>query len=233
MSDKVEMDELECLKDRLIVSDRIGTINDPIDIILSLVSFANPAVEGIKTLKDVVVNKFDSFQNEKRNKFYDIVLEDKAMITSDKVQDITFIMEFLRTIDVVNRISQNDKVDYIAKLFKKSFVIRDINEFNVNQYEEYLHRLDYLSLKEIQILMSYYKYSKISIENHHHEWYSFKTMIANEMLTTEDDIASIFSGLCMTGFCRVYKTMFPGKSGREDPIFITDYFKRLVDMIID
>lgn len=63
-------------------------------------------------------------------------------------------MEYLRTMDVVNRVSQNDKVAYIAKLFKNSFIIRDISEFDVDQYEEYLHRFDYLSLKEIHIMIT-------------------------------------------------------------------------------
>lgn len=230
---KVKMDEVECLKDRLIASENIAAVNKPVDIILSLVGFASPAAEGIKVLKDVVVNKFDSFQNEKGNKFCNVILENKAMTTRDKVQDVTFIMEFLRTMDVVNRVSQNDKVAYIAQLFNKSFLVKDINEFDVDQYEEYLHRLDYLSLKEIHIMMRYYDYGRGHIEAHHREWYSFKTMIADEMLTTEDDIVSRFSGLCMTGFCRVYKTTFPGKSGREDPIFITDYFSQFIERIID
>ena len=137
---KVKMDEVECLKDRLIASENIAAVNKPVDIILSLVGFASPAAEGIKVLKDVVVNKFDSFQNEKGNKFCNVILENKAIITRDKVQDVTFIMEFLRTMDVVNRVSQNDKVAYIAQLFNKSFLVKDINEFDVDQYEEYLHR---------------------------------------------------------------------------------------------
>lgn len=231
MSDKVEMDEFECLKDRLIASANIAVVNKPVDIFLSLVALACPAAEGIKALKDVVVNKFDSFQNEKRNKFCDIVLEDKAMITSEKIQDVTFIMEFLRTMDVINRVSQNDKVTYIAHLFKKSFVIKSIAEFDVNQYEEYLHRLDYLSLKEIRILISYYNYSNKNQKEYHAEWNDFKAMMANDLEMSESDIVSIFSGLCMTGFCREYKVMFPSKGGREDPFVITDYFKRFIDMI--
>lgn len=229
----MKMDEVECLKDRLIVTERIGTINEPIDIILSLVGLANPAAEGIKVLKDVVVNKFDSFQSEKRNKFCNVVLEDKAMITSDKVQDITFIMEFLRTMDVVNRVSQNDKIAYIAKLFKKSFVIKNIDEFDVDQYEEYLHRLDYLSLKEIDLLINLYEYSNENQKEYHAEWNDFKVMIANDLAISESDVVSIFSGLCMTGFCREYKVMFPSKGGREDPFIITDYFKKFIDLICD
>ncbi|MBE5991979.1 MAG: hypothetical protein E7247_06250 [Paenibacillaceae bacterium] len=89
MSDKVKMDEVECLKDRLIASENIAAVNRPVDIILSLVGFASPAAEGIKVLKDVIVNKFDSFQNEKRYKFCKVILENKAMITRDKVQDVS------------------------------------------------------------------------------------------------------------------------------------------------
>lgn len=233
MSDKVEMDDLECLKDRLIVSERIGTINEPIDIILSLIGLANPAAEGIKVLKDIVVNKFDSFQNEKRNKFCEVVLENKVMITSDKVRDITFIMEFLRTMDVVNRISQNDKVIYIARLFKKSFVVRDISEFDVDQYEEFLHRLDFLSLKEIDLLVDFSNYCKIHNNKDHDEWYTFKTMISKKMSITEDEVVSIFSGLCMTGFCRQSNVLFPSDGDIENPFIITDYFKRFVEMIIE
>lgn len=155
------------------------------------------------------------------------------MITNDKVQNITFIMEFLRTMDVINRVSQNDKVAYIAKLFKKSFVIKNINEFDVDRYEEYLHRLDYLSLKEIDLLISLLKYSDIHNEEYHDEWYTFKTMIAKKLLIPEDEIVSIFSGLCNTGFCREFNVIFPSDGGVENPYIITDYFRKFVDIIID
>jgi hypothetical protein len=233
VSDKVEMERIEYLEKYFTTYDKIAAINEPVDIFMSLLSSVCPVVDGIKALKDVGMAKLNKSQNKKREEFRKIILSDTTMVTKDMVQNVTFIMEYLKTVDVINRISQNDKVAYIAQLFKKSFLVKDINEFDVDQYEEYLHRLDYLSLKEIQLLKSYYEYSRDSNEEHHREWYSFKTEIANKMSTTEDNIVSIFSGLCMTGFCRVYKTMFPGKSGKEDPIFITDYFKQFVEKIID
>lgn len=229
----MEMDEFECIKDRLIVSERIETINEPIDIILSLLNFVNPAAEGIKILKDAVVSKFNTAQNEKRNQFCKMILSDRAMITIDKVQDVSFIMEFLRTLDVVNRLTQNDKVLYIAKLFKNSFVLKNIDEFDIDLYEEYLHRLDYLSLKEIDLLISLYKYSNENEKKSHDEWKDFKVMAAKQISVTEDDIVSMFSGLCMTGFCREYKVNRPSKGGVEYPFFITEYFKNLVKVILD
>lgn len=233
MMDKVNMNELECLKDRLIVSEEIDKINEPVDIILSLIGLALPAADGLKAMKDIVVGKFNNFQNSKREEFCKMVLSDTSMITSDKVQDVTFIMEFLRTMDVIKRVSQNDKVAYIARLFKKSFVIKSIDEFDVDQYEEYLHRLDYLSIKELDLLISLLKYSKIHNEKYHGEWYTFKTMIAEKLLIPEDEVVSIFSGLCNTGFCREFNVIFPSDGGVENPFIITDYFKKFVDMIID
>lgn len=233
MMDKVNMDELECLKDRLITSEKIEKVNEPVDIILSLIGLALPAADGLKAMKDIVVGKFNNFQNSKREEFCKMVLSDTSMITSDKVQDVTFIMEFLRTMDVIKRVSQNDKVAYIARLFKKSFVIKSIDEFDVDQYEEYLHRLDYLSIKEIDLLISLYKYSNENQKEYHDEWNDFKVMIANKLAVQESDIVSIFSGLCMTGFCREYKVMFPSKGGREDPFIITDYFRKFVSLICD
>ncbi|EXG86134.1 hypothetical protein K413DRAFT_2953 [Clostridium sp. ASBs410] len=107
--DKVNMDEIECLKDRLIVSEKIETINEPVDIFLSLIGLALPAANGIKAMKDIVVGKFNNFQNSKREEFCKMVLSDTSMITSDKVKDVTFIMEFLRTMDVINRVREKQR----------------------------------------------------------------------------------------------------------------------------
>lgn len=228
--DKVNMDKFECSKDRIIVSEWLDAANPAIDFIFSILDYKLP---GIKPLKDIMTAKINSFQNKKKEEFCEIVLSDTSMITIDKVQDVSFVMEFMRTLDVINRISQNDKVIYIAKLFKSSFVLKNIDEFDIDLYEEYLHRLDYLSLKEIDLLISLYKYSNENEKKSHDEWKDFKVMVAKQISVAEDDIVSIFSGLCMTGFCREYKVNRPSKGGVEYPFFITEYFKNLVNIILD
>lgn len=52
-------------------------------------------------------------------------------------------------LDVARKLITNDKLEYLARLYK-NLIIEE--EKNYNLYEEYLRRLDELSFKEIEIL---------------------------------------------------------------------------------
>ena len=60
-------------------------------------------------------------------------------------------MEFARTLDVVNKLATNEKVQYIAKLFRKTFST-SLYKNNLSEYEEYLRRLEYISVRELELL---------------------------------------------------------------------------------
>jgi hypothetical protein len=223
----MESDRIEKLKKELLATERYNNTNIISDTVISLVGIFIP---GVETVKNIVNEKVNAFQSKKQLQFCEVVLSEPDLITKEKLQDINFIMEFARTLDVINKVSQNEKVIYIANLFKKSFVKRD--HYDLNRFEEYLHRLDFLSLQEIELLVALYQYSKTHNKKYHVEWYDFKKYISHKRNITEDNIISIFSGLCMTGFVRASNVMFPSDDEMENPYYVTDYFEQFLNMIM-
>lgn len=185
------------------------------------------------------------FQSKKQKRFLDIILINEQLITSEKVTNITFIMEFAKTLDVVNRLHSNDKLDYIAKLFKKSFVERSVNEYDANAFEEHLHRLEYLSEREIKLLVELYKIQNKEEQNKEQDeqgdsnnklknnWIEFKQLVSREYNIDEDDIISIFSGLSMSGYCRQSQILNFSGTQKNNPFFITSYFEKLIHLIFE
>ena len=228
MADKNDVKKLERIKDGLENAEMYNKASPMTELVCSLFGEVFPPISAIKEGLDAYIN---NFQEKKKKEFCDIILSDTSHITSDKVQDITFIIELSRTIDVINRLAQNDKVAFIARLFKKEFM--DTDKYDIDRYEEYLHRLDYLSLNEIKLLMDLYLYSQKNSKEYHAEWYDFKRLTAVKYRITEDEVVSIFAGLTMTGFCRESNMIFPSDREIENPIYVTEYFKKFAEMILE
>lgn len=229
--EKLEMDQIECLKDRLGVADSYSKTIGITDWLCSLLENSCP---GIGLIKQAANARLLKFQELKQKEFCNIVLSEPALVTSEKIQDVDFIMSMAKTLEVINRTSQNDKVKYIANLFKRSFVA--VDEYNLNQFEEFLHRLDYLSIREIDLLIGLYKYSEHNSRKYHEEWYTYKALVAENLGLSKKEIVSIFNGLCMTGFCSSLNVLFPSGDGEgddeENAIYVTEYFKRFLELII-
>ena len=206
----------------------LDAYNNPmVDLVVDILGIACPSLLTMKEILDIHVN---DFQAKKRDQFMDIILSGNSRITSDKVQDVTFIMELAKTIDVINRLSQNDKVVYIANLFKNEFIKGE--KYNVNRYEEYLYRLDYMSIKKIDILIDLYKYDEGNIKENHAEWYDFKKVASEKYTISMDEVVSIFNGLTRTGFCRSLNMLFPSEKDIENPFYVTEYFKEFIKLIV-
>ena len=223
--DKIKMENLDIEKNGLKLSE---IYNSPmVDLVCSIFGTIYPPISIMKEGINVIVN---DFQEKKRKQFCDIILSGQACITSDKVKDVTFIVELSRTIDVINRLAQNDKVIYIAKLFKKEFV--EAKEYDVDRYEEYLHRLDYMSLKEIDLLIDLYNYEEKNSKPNHEEWYDFKVLASKKYKISDDEVVSIFDGLTRSGFCRQSNMLFPSDKDIENPFYVTTYLKKLIQIIL-
>lgn len=146
------------IKSELVKSEVINDLyNSPlvsafVGVIKTYVPFFGDLADGI------IKNELSNFQNIKRDEFCKIVFSNQELITSDLIKDMEFIMEFMKTIDVVNRLSSNDKVKYLANLFKNSYILN--KNRNLDEYEEWLSRLSDLSYREIQLLEFLYECDK-------------------------------------------------------------------------
>lgn len=102
---KKKLCNIENTKDRL---------ESPIGKIISSFVDEFPILGVIKTIAETSLN---SFQEQKREELCNIIFSDNR-ITEKMVKDVSFIMEFYKLIEVVDRLSTNTKVEYLGKLFK-------------------------------------------------------------------------------------------------------------------
>ena len=145
-------------------------------------------------------------QRKKLEMLFGLILED-GEITVDDVQDVDCIMEFAKTIDVVNRLIRNDKIKYLANLLKNSIKEK---EKDIDEFEELLNKLAELSLREIDLLhLLYEEEEELRIENSDHEkvidyeksWKSFLEKAKEKYGMNASDIVSKMLGIMRTGFC--------------------------------
>lgn len=94
--------------------------------------FSNPMIKsgmemlgeipGIGCLaKNLLEQEVAGFQKRKREEFLSYITESGELIAKSDVADVPFLMELARTLEVLNRLATNEKVLYIANLFKHAF----------------------------------------------------------------------------------------------------------------
>ena len=69
---------------------------------------------------DTNINEIVSnFIKQKQEIFLNEILKNDIELCTVDVNDVEFIMNFKKTLDAVNRLSNNDKIKYFANLLKK------------------------------------------------------------------------------------------------------------------
>ncbi|MBK5261061.1 MAG: hypothetical protein JJE17_00630 [Peptostreptococcaceae bacterium] len=193
---------------------------------------------------DITLTKF---QEQKRKELIDIILSETTSITADMVNDIEFIMNFAKTLEAVNRLSTNDKVQYFANLLKNSYFTNEKTENN--EYEEWLRILSELSYREINYLVFLYEYqnenNKINDFNK-----NFRKKFSETFSVSEFEYLDVYKRLTYTGFVQEFFKIYNGTvqqnkvvneyeeefiiNGTEmdtEYFWITEYFKQFVQMI--
>lgn len=194
-----------------------------------------PPIAG--ALDATISKKLENYQKEKQQKLCEIIFQDNS-ITLEDVKNVEIIMEYARMLDVVNRLATNEKLVYIANLFKKS-VPNMICHDGVAEFEEYLYRLDYISYREIDLLYILYgcekdalNYENEKVSKMEKAWQMFKDLACDKYKVSEKMIIAMMSGLVTTGFCREANIIFPDDNAVENPYYTTEYFERFLSLII-
>lgn len=107
---------------------------------------------------NLTTNLLSDFQQKKRDELLNIITSSSEMITSDMVNDVGFILNFIKTVDSVNRLATNDKVKYFANLLKNGYL--SSSRIESNDFDEYFQILTELSYKQIKYLCLYNKCKK-------------------------------------------------------------------------
>lgn len=195
-------EEFEVLKSELNATIEIKDIweNPVVKFLLQFIT--------IPTGADSAIGKaFERHQMKKQEQLFEIILED-GTITIDDVNDVECIMEFAKTMEVVNRLIRNDKIKYLAYLLKNS--IKD-KKRNIDEFEEVLSKFNTLSMREIELLNLLYETENKNmirdqtngqiIFNKNESWKAFINEAKLIYELNESEITSKMLGIMRTGFC--------------------------------
>lgn len=210
----------------------------------------HPVVQCLMTLLDVVPGlgtiidasiklKVKDFQKKKLENLFMYILEDSS-ITVEKVSNVTVLMEMAKTIEVVTRLQNNDKVVYFANLMRNAIHGEDSY---TNTFDEWMERLQSMSYFEIKLVTALYKFeqeyehkvpknpeqeSYYRIEN---RWVKFLSFASNEFEISVEEIEARIMALCRLGFCNQIDVAYLGCSHKV--FYTTVYFERFYKEILD
>lgn len=76
------------------------------------------------------------------------------------VNDVEFIINYNKTLEVVRRLDTNDKVKFFGNLIRNGYLSE--NKIENSEFEEYLHIINTMSYREIVCLTKYYQQAKVT-----------------------------------------------------------------------
>lgn len=233
-NNKIELynlEQLENIKNNPVVKSTILSVLKAVPLIGELI---DSSIDSLLT----------EFQNRKRMELLETILSSDSLITSEKVNDIEFIINFAKTLESVNRLSTNDKVCYFANLLKNSYFSDDT--VSTDAYDEYLSILNDISFREIQYVCFLYK-NPIGKGKGFRNWGKFKEAFISEFSLDKKMVYPIFYRLKRTGFVDEILSFSPGmisgdeQSGYEmdsgdidtDYFFTTKAFEKFAEIVIN
>ena len=174
--------------------------------------FSNPMIKsgmemlgeipGIGCLaKNLLEQEVAGFQKRKREEFLSYITESGELIAKSDVADVPFLMELARTLEVLNRLATNEKVLYIANLFKHAFLLAGDREITILAK---LHQ---------------YKYNNEA----------FYEDIRKDCGIEKDEVKNILSAVTRTGFCKEKVGAYLGYEG--DVYYTTPLFESFLKCI--
>lgn len=153
------IDDFEKAKEELHKEERITAVYDTCNSVKAAVLSVIPCLGAlIDKLSDL---KFANYQNEKRQKFVDVVLGNDDLITSDKVITEECIINIAKTIELVDRCASADKVVYYGNLVRNGY-FECCEQIENDLFDEYEAILKDLSFREIQYLIFFAKAARES-----------------------------------------------------------------------
>ena len=96
-------------KNELIYSEKIFN-NKIYKNIMAIYRAIIPFGDVVDTNINEIIN---DFMRRKHDEFLNEILTNRNIISTFDVEDVEFIMNFKKTLDAVNRLSNNDKVKYL------------------------------------------------------------------------------------------------------------------------
>jgi hypothetical protein len=201
--------------------------NDPaVNAIVSLLKLT----PGIGEYLDSALNEvLYRNQEKKRDELLEYIINGNKNITFEKVNDIEFIMNFAKTTEAVDRLSENNKIQYMGRLLRRGYFS---NEKIINyQFDEFLSVIKDLSYREIEFLVIYDKFmGKVEkpVRNIYEcdNFIEFKKEIKIRFGTSDNIIIDMLNRLQSKGLC-FFEIASDYASEGEYKTFTSEYFKEL------
>lgn len=238
-----EIDKLENARKK----DNI--LNHPVvKILLNTLNIIPAVGSTLETGVDSSLNfLFKKKQEERLLSICEIIISDDK-ITTEMVKDVKEIMSFAKMLDVARKLITNDKLDYLARLYK-NLITQDEKDYD--EYEEFLRRLDELSFREIEMLHILDELDLViedlntkkqgedgNFEEGRHnqivriesKWLKFQDIIEKKFQIDSLDLQGYMQSISRSGFCVQYKvTDMPI---RANSIYgITKFYRNFAKMI--
>jgi hypothetical protein len=188
--------------------------------------------------KAVAAELIKERQKKKLDIICNIIFEDCSVV-SEMIKNVDTLYEFFKMIEVANKLTSNEKVVYLANLFKNSFISN--SNCSLDEFEEYLLRLNDLSFREIGILKLLYdceieaskEFEGKEIDNDKYYSSIYNNLLilgTKEYNISQNELAAILRGTIRSGFCEDMVFTYLGQS--KQLYCVTDYFINFVNKII-
>lgn len=180
----------------------------------------------------------EEHQQKKVSKLFEVILKDD-LVTLDMVNRVDVIMEFAKTLEVVNRLVSNEKVKYLGNLFRNTMTLENID---FDEYEEFLAKINDLSCRELDLLFYLYEAQENNIKKFNDKnseernfdpkmvWGDFLKNFKKENDMSDGTITAIISGTMRSGFVAYIPMETP--IGIQGFFTTTPYFEKFVKKII-
>lgn len=202
-------EELEKCKAELKKAETAESIFDhpAVQFIESMLGMIPVVDAGVNCVDAAVKKRLIDFRTSKQEELFEIIFADNS-ITIEDVSDVTVLMEFAKVLDAVNRLSRNGKVKYFAGLLKSS--IPEIRTGNVDEFEEWMDHLGWLSVREIRLLKLLYcceEKCRVKSMNNGEKfnvsdsWNTFVVKAKEQYGFNETETATAMMAITRSGFC--------------------------------
>ena len=209
--------------------------NNPVVKLFIDITKSTPFYGLLISLGDTVVGKLLIKGCAKKLKLViDEVLNSKKPITNDMLSDIDSIQSFRQMMMLVDKTNVNEKVILFARLYKNSYFTD--NRICNDEYEEYLHLLDELSFREIDILIIYDKHLGVVDKlrctvDKSTQYIEFISEVTRKYNMVENEIIDIIERLYSRGLCFLGVANYDNNIAISKVSFTTVYFKKFAKRI--
>lgn len=225
-------EEFELIKHSL---NNVENIKDVMDnpVISFFESAILPLLPAGEPFKSFISGIMEATIADKREKLLDVICSGPLCVTTEMVNDVEIIMNFIKTVEAVDRLATNDKIVYFGNLLRNGYFCAD--RIQADKYEEYFNAISSLSYRQLSLLALLYLHSKkqVAVSNANDAeltiWNSFKKEACECFNLSEGELVSILKATEKTGLCKeVVGAIFGYRGGRFEATPILNDFAAFV-----